>query len=474
MNRRHITSTSLGAAVTLILLVGCGGDGGSEGSGPAAIQLYDNGQTLVQGGSLGRAAGGQAMGWNQAYVADLTGDGRDELIIYASFDGLQQQDPSPLVVFGLREGKLLNITDELFPGGSPSAIFNRRLLISDFNGDGLSDLFLDNHGTEAITPFPGEQNRLYLSDGNGQWFDATQTHLPKIRDFSHGSTAGDIDGDGISEIYVVNLGGGEAGYGGSNYLMGANESGKFEVIASIDNPGDIFPAEIQQIGRPFFSQFVDLTGTGLMDLFRGPLDMPRTEGPGYGLSVLINDGSGAFELADPETLPMPRFFPEFDPPVGYPETILTGDITGDGLTDLVTFDRYGAFVGSYYSVFINQGDGTLSEETELRLPGQSFGPLETNIPSAQLVDLNGDGHLDFIARGYNVSEDPTWQTFITWIYLNDGEGHFTPQPESQYPNFNPAFVIFDADGDGRKDIVTSTTDYSQPDPETFLHIYRRL
>lgn len=480
MNVSRIAGVTLGIGAILLLPMACGGGssgGGSGGSGGGGGGgLYASGQTLSAGGSLGRADGGQALHWDKAYVADLTGDGRDELLIYTSFDFLNQLHPSPFVVFGLRNGELRNITDELFPDGAPEAVINRRLLVEDFNGDGINDLFLDNHGTEfGGPPFPGEQNRLFLSDDDGQWFDKTDTHLPVIRDFSHGSTAGDITGDGKPEIFVVNLGGGQAEFDGLRYLMGqSEEGGTYEVIADFgNNLGEIFPNEVQQIENPFFSQFVDLTDNGRMDLYLGPA-WPQEEDPGFGFAVLLNDGEGVFELADPETLPTPRDFPGFSPRVALPEDILTGDITGNGLTDFVTFDRFGTFEGSFYSVFINQGDGTFTEETEDRLPGQTFDPIDTSIPNAQLVDLDGDGHLDFIARGFNWSEDPDGGAVISWIYRNNGEGFFTRENESDYPDFRPGFAVLDANGDGRNDIVTTIRDFSLADPESFLRIYERL
>lgn len=393
------------------------------------------------------------------YVADLTGDGRDELLVYTSFAFLQQQDPSPYVVFGQKDGKFQVITDDIFPDGPPEAIGNRNLEIADFNGDGFNDLFLDNHGTEAVNPFPGEQNQLYLSDGEGHWFDATATHLPEIRDFSHGSTAGNIDNDEAPEIFVVNLGGGEPSVTGVNYLLDQNEIGRYEVVADSEgNFGEIFPIGLQDIGRPFFSTFVDLNDNGVMDFFGGPVTFPNVDSPGYGYMALLNDGTGSFEIVNPDLLPEPRTFPQYDPPVGVPEALITGDINGDGHEDIFAYDRYGPFLGSYFSVFMNQGNGTFTDETEQRLPGQSFGPTQANIPKAQLVDLNGDEHLDFIAKAYDFGTDPNGNAFVLWIYLNDGNGNLVEQSPAGYPNFSPAFAVLDTNGDGLNDIVTQDGD----------------
>lgn len=463
MPTTNLKRSPLYLTILSALITGCGGGGGggsSDSSNPQ--QTYASPVALDTQQALGFAKGGQPLSWDKAYVADLTGDGKDELLVYTSFDFLDQQDPSPYVVFGQKDGRFQVITGDLFPEGAPQSANNRNLEIADFNGDGLPDLFLDNHGTEAFEPFPGEQNRLYLSDGDGQWFDATDSHLPAIRDFSHGSTVGNVDSDPEPEIFVVNLGGGEPGFGGLNYLLDQNEDGIYEKVADFkDNLNGVFPPEIQSTGGPFFSAFVDLTGNGVMDIFGGPVTMPNTGELGHGYLALINDGTGSFELADQNTLPTPREFPAYEPPVGLPEVILTGDIDGDGDADILSYDRYGPFLGSYFSVFINQSDGTFSDETEARLPGQDFGPTRADIPQAQLVDINGDGHLDFIAKGYDFGADPNGNAFVSWLYLNDGNGNFVEQNPATIPSFSPNFGVLDIDGDGLNDLVTVNGDIIQ-------------
>jgi|APSaa5957512622_1039677.scaffolds.fasta_scaffold141054_1 hypothetical protein len=54
-------------------------------------------------------------------------------------------------------------------------------------------------------------------------------NLPNIKDFSHGSTAADVDGDGDIDIWVNSLGVGEA----YPYLMLNNGKGKFTIVADL-------------------------------------------------------------------------------------------------------------------------------------------------------------------------------------------------------------------------------------------------
>lgn len=51
-------------------------------------------------------------------------------------------------------------------------------MFADFNGDGQLDVSIGDHGYDA-PPFPGAQNRLFLSNGNGTWREAGD-NLPAI------------------------------------------------------------------------------------------------------------------------------------------------------------------------------------------------------------------------------------------------------------------------------------------------------
>ena len=441
------------AVAIVSTLLSCGpagsGDGGAQRWLPAAPSVLD------ELGHFGVAHNGKPLVWARSYVVDLTGDGQSEIVIVTSYDFLLQLTPSPIRTYAVRGGTLVEITETLFPGGAPSAVFNRELVFGDFNNDGYPDLFLSNHGTEAFRPHPGEQNRLYLSDGLGHLIDSTDTHLPTITDFSHGSAAADIDGDGRLEIFVNNLGGGETPW---SYLMRQDDEGRFSVVADarFDGAG-ILPDAIMNRNSGYYATFVDMTDDGSVDLFLGPI--PNVgEHSGWKHVLLLNDGTGRFTLADPDRLPNVREFQGFTPSAARTEDVLVGDITGDGRDDLVSFVRYGDFQGAFYTVFVNNGDGTFSDETEARLPGQTFEPLVTSIPEAQLVDLNGNGHLDLLARAFDFGADPGGSATRTWAYLNDGTGHFEALPE--VGAFRPKFAVLDVNGDGVMDLVTEHRDWT--------------
>ena len=111
--------------------------------------------------------------------------------------------PQPGRVFlGDGDGRFSPAPANLFPVDTLLTVHPRKVLFADFNADGRADMFISSDGWDA-DPFPGEQNRLYLSRPEGGWRDAT-ANLPQLSDFSHTSAAGDISGRGVLDIFVGN------------------------------------------------------------------------------------------------------------------------------------------------------------------------------------------------------------------------------------------------------------------------------
>lgn len=461
------------ALLSALALTGCSNQVGDGSGGPGDPQddlLFASAPDVLWGiGHLGYGPTGKLLLPDRYYVADMEGDGQQELIIYTSYGFLQQLQPSPIMVFTAVNGTLNNVTEDVFPDGPPSAVGNRDLHFADMNDDGQLDLFLSNQGTEALDPFPGEQNGLYLSNGHGQWFDATETHLPQILDFSHGSSVSDIDGDGRVEIHVLNLGGGE---NPGSYLLRQDDHGHYVKVAdTLSNGNGVYPSEIIGKDSGFFSTFADVNSDGAVDLFLGPLFDVVVAGE-WAYGVLLNDGNGSFSLADPETLPLVREFEGFEPAAPLPEAILVGDINGDERDDIVAFARYGDFKGSFFVVLVNQVDGALADETKERLPEQTFDPIETSVPQAHLIDVDADGDLDLVASAFDWSTSPDGDALISWHYLNDGSGNFHEWLNLPVGS-GPGRAFLDADGDGDLDLVSEYRDWSS-EGESYIAVFEGL
>ena len=194
-------------------------------------------------------------------TADINGDGHQDLIVLGAWyplGGATCCTPQPGRVFlGDGDGHFSPAPANLFPVDTLLTVHPRKVLFADFNADGRADMFISSHGWDA-DPFPGEQNRLYLSRPEGGWRDAT-ANLPQLSDFSHTSAAGDISGRGVLDIFVGN--GYFAGRVAPYFLLNTG-SGQFTLTRTN------IPAGNQQLLAVNFAgaTLTDLNEDGLVEL----------------------------------------------------------------------------------------------------------------------------------------------------------------------------------------------------------------
>src|SRR6266536_2073649 len=198
---------------------------------------------------LARADNGELLGGPLSKViVDINGDGYDDAI-YHLFTQAQLRDhgvPTPIIILlNDRRGGFYDGTSEMIVGPPPKALFVKNFIVEDFNGDGRLDIFVSNTGPEwgDISQWPGEQNLLYLSGSDGKLHDVTATHLPQIKDYSHGSAAADVDGDGDIDIWVNNHGPGDRGRFQhiASYLMLNDGTGRFTIVADVGSIPRLVP-----------------------------------------------------------------------------------------------------------------------------------------------------------------------------------------------------------------------------------------
>ncbi len=226
---------------------------------------------------------------------------------------------------------------------------------------------------------------------------------------------------------------------------------------------------------------LDLQDDGDLDVvFAQGLNSLRqaTEGPGADLEVYLNDGTGKFTRG-----PGPGLN-------GWWTGLATGDINGDGRTDMVAGGLGGL------EVLIQNDQGSLEswqsllsvEDAEVLIPGEErpFGLPPEWITSLALFDADGDGQLDLYA-GHYLDFDPLnpsideihdgslavpceWKGHTVYcgprglkpqadrFYKGSGKGGFVQKlewlPEHQ-AGFTLALLPTDADGDGDTDLLVA-------------------
>jgi hypothetical protein len=335
----------------------------------------------------------------EAIVAgDFTGDGRTDLAV-ANFS-----DNTVSVLLGNGDGTFQpQVTYAV--ASNPEGI-----VAGDFNGDFHLDLAVVNAGT-----YPDYSGSVSVLLGNGDG-----TFQPQVT-YAVGNgpikiVAGDFNGDGRTDLAVVNAGR-NPDYSGSVSVLLGNGDGTFQ-------PQVQYPVGKKPIGIVT----ADFTGDFHLDL--AVVNAGRNPDYSGSVSVLLGNGDGTFQ-------------PEVQYPVGsYPDAIVAGDFNGDGRTDLAVVNA-GTNLDYGGSVSVLLGNGYGKFQPQVQYPVGSY-------PDAIVAGDFGDGRTDLAVANWGDGTDGT-------VSVLQGNGHGGFQPHGNYPvgNGPEAIVAGDFTGDGRTDLAVT-------------------
>lgn len=371
----------------------------------------------------------------QIRIGDFNGDGHPDLLVSRiNWSDVGVTPMSLQVLLGDGSGHLVDATSTVFQGGTANVHYVPRIFATDFNKDGISDIFAPDFGVDG-PPFPGGQNSLFLSSPTTHQLASATATLPQALRQNHGTSVGDVNGDGYPDILVNAL---NENTGHANDLLINDGTGHF-----VSSPQKL-PASVTGSGYDpgnTWSLLADLNGDGYADMVLGTWDASTKPS-----QVFLNDGHGSF--ADSVPVALPRSGVDKEIVVGI-ETI---DLNGDSLPDLVLSITNGGDRASFYQVpylqlLVNDGNGAFHDETQARLP-QS----KTVVPGAnpdwylstRVVDLNHDGFQDLVVDDAGMGHSK--------VLMNDGHGNFH---ETWVSGVGTHVAVADVDGDGMPDLITS-------------------
>ena len=379
---------------------------GLDVTGYVTAEFYHQPE-VVYAGSLGMEYGVWAGDVNYDSIGllfggDIDGDGDDDVLLAgATYPG----EPFN----GAREGVILfnngDFTFTVADGDRPSSVHPREVLLADFDGDGMKDFFIADHGYD-VDPFPGWDNQLLLWTAQG-YRDASDQLPADPTGFSHNAAVGDIDGDGDIDILVANNGG--RFIAGPYFLLNDSEA-NFTVNTS--NLPDVLEPDSKLRQWPWAVDIADLDGDGYQDLVIGMNEDIIGES-------FIYWGAEDGEYHDDKVtmLATPEFFVGF----GGATVISTAihDFNNDGLLDVL--------VGGYnddpapkrgVQILINAGNRRFNDETRRRLGNTAWSPSEGWHEGHRFFDFNHDGTVDIVPTSYDFEGN----NVLAW--LNDGTGHY--------------------------------------------------
>lgn len=136
---------------------------------------------------------------------------------------------------------------------------------------------------------------------------------------------------------------------------------------------------------------------------------------------------------------LPHKFSEYSPGMA------AGDINGDGLDDFIT----GGSPGKSAMIFTQHPDGSFTQS--MLLDPKDTLTKKSDDRGLLLFDADGDGDLDLYisSGGYNYSHGDS--SYNDRLYINNGKGKFTPDPDALPFNTSSKFCVracdYDKDGD---------------------------
>ncbi|MCK4992465.1 MAG: VCBS repeat-containing protein, partial [Bacteroidales bacterium] len=254
----------------------------------------------------------------------------------------------------------------------------------DINNDGLTDLYFSSNQHE---------NRLYLNKGGLMFEDITESSgVAGTGDWSTGVVMADVNGDGLLDIHVCNVGG-YKGLEGTNQLF--------------INQGDLtFREESESWGLRFqgFSTqaaFFDYDLDGDLDMYLlnhsvhtsrsyGMADLRKEEDERAGDRLYRNDSTEKGRIFNDVTTEAGIFRSQ----IGYGLGVNTSDINSDGYPDIYVSNDF--HENDY--LYINNGDGTFTERltemighTSRSSMGNDVGDFNNDaLPDIMVLDMLPD------------------------------------------------------------------------------------
>lgn len=185
--------------------------------------------------------------------------------------------------------------DVIDSGSVTACIHPSKILPNDLNQDGNVDFVFICTGRD-YAPYPGERNRVLLSQPNGRY---TLDYMSDDIGFWHGGTTMDVNSDGYPDVVAVN----PSKTNDIRFFLN-DKTGHFKLAPEMTikppiQPDYVPPPGWNPVPTPYVMTIdaIDINGDGKHDLVVGGQDWQSPT------VIMINPGNGDFTKAEQVTIP---------------------------------------------------------------------------------------------------------------------------------------------------------------------------
>jgi hypothetical protein len=327
-------------------------------------------------------------------VGDLNGDGRNDVVVSTDGNSISANEKQAHIFLQTAGGTLQQVAQK-YLGGRPLTV-----AIADITGDGLPDIVASDYNNPVVSVLP--------QNPDGTWAMLRTYPSPN----SYALRVADLNGDGRQDVVTI-------GWSGTSN----------DISVLFQNPGGGLAAPVHysaNFGGYDDLRLADVTGDGRLDI----VVMSGQTYATPNLSVLAGNGDGTFGAAQTYDLGGN----ELGGGIG------TGDLNGDGRTDLV-MSYGGNRPDSRIARWLQDQGGTFGAPT-------SFASYD--IPeSVVIADVTSDGLPDVIVGHYAWARAGVYRQTAAGalqaeeLYTVQGNNYFEPQ----------GMAVSDVNGDGLPDVL---------------------
>ncbi len=454
--------------------VSTAGDVNGDGYSDVIVgaRYYDNGQTdegvafVYHGSSSGLSASpawsaesNQAsayFGYSVSTAGDVSGDGYSDVIVGADYYDNGQTDEGRAYVYHGSSSGLSATANWTAESDHSSAYFGNSVSTAgDVNGDGYSDVIVGAYGYDHGE---GEEGMAFVYHGSSFGLSSSadwsaESNISMACFGNSVSTAGDVNGDGYSDVIV----------GAYWYTNGENREGRAYVyhgsssglsgtaawtVESNDNLGQL-GCSVSSAG--------DVNGDGYSDVIVGAYWYGGTS---TGMAFVYHGSSSGLSVTEDWSVETEHSGIHFANSVSS-----AGDVNGDGYSDVIVgaCENYnGEYEEGMAFVYHGSSSGLSSTADWTAESNQEYANFGSSVSSAG--DVNGDGYSDVIvgASYYNnghVAEGGAFVYHGSSYGLSAVSSWSAGSSQEQAYFGNSVSSAGDVNGDGYSDVIVGAPKY---------------